>query len=201
MERQHTDRVPDETERRPLPPNAWRRGEEPEFQRLANFTDGVYAIALTLLVLGMHVDHLAHPADPGEMGQALGGLVPEFIAFVIAFWLLGRYWIAHHDFFARLRAFDRTLMGLSLLYLATVAFLPFPTTLIGEYEDNPVSLLAFATALAAVSGMETVLFAHAHRAGLLNVQLTSTPVVDTKAKGMVTTNRATGCREARRPHR
>jgi len=173
MERQHTDRVPDETERRPPPPNAWRRGEEPEFTRLATFTDAVYAIALTLLVLGMHIDHLVPEDDPGTMGRALLQLLPEFIAFAIAFMLLGRYWIAHHDFYARLRAVDRTLMGLSLVYLASVAFLPFPTALVGEFEANPVSVILFATALSVVSGMETVLFAHAHRAGLLTVELTA----------------------------
>lgn len=171
MDGQHTDRVPEETERRPLPPGAWRRGEEPEFTRLATFTDGVYAIALTLLVLGLNIDSLSPQDDPGGMGRALLDLLPEFIAFVVAFWLLGRYWIAHHDFYARLHAVDRTLMGLSLFYLASVAFLPFPTSLVGRYEDNPVSVIVFAIALSVVSGMETVLFAHAQRAGLLTVGL------------------------------
>ena len=156
-----------EDSERPLPPTVWLRGEEPEFTRLATFTDGVYAIALTLLVLGLDIGHLADPDSPGALWTALDDLIPDFVAFAVAFVLLGRYWIAHHDFYSNLRGIDRGLMGISLIYLAFVAFLPFPTKLIGVYEGNPVALLLFATALAAVSGMETVMFAHAHRRNLL----------------------------------
>ena len=156
-----------EDSERPLPPTVWLRGEEPEFTRLATFTDGVYAIALTLLVLGLDIGHLADPDSPGALWTALDDLIPDFVAFAVAFVLLGRYWIAHHDVYYNQRGIDRGLMGISLIYLAFVAFLPFPTKLIGVYEGNPVALLLFATALAAVSGMETVMFAHAHRRNLL----------------------------------
>lgn len=166
MAQQHTDPVNEDSER-PLPPKVWRRGEEPEFTRLATFTDGVYAIALTLLVLGLDIGHLVDPDSPGALWSALNDLIPDLVAFAVAFVLLGRYWVAHHDFYSTLRAIDQGLMGLSLIYLAFVAFLPFPTKLIGVYEGNPVALLLFATTLAAVSGMETVMFAHAHRRNLL----------------------------------
>lgn len=156
---------------RPLPPDVWRRGEEPEFTRLATFVDAVFAIAMTLLVLGLGIKQLADPESAADMGQALVDRLPDLVAFAVAFVLLGRYWIAHHDFFGTLRGFDRPLMSMSLVYLAFVAFLPFPTSLIGEYEGNPVSLLLFAAALAAVSGMETVMFAHAHRRNLMRTGL------------------------------
>ena len=89
----------------------------------------------------------------------------------MAFILLGRYWMAHHSFFASLRACDRRLMGLNLIYLAFVAVLPFPSALVGEYEKNPLSVIVFAVTLGTISGMETVMFVHAHHADLLRSTL------------------------------
>lgn len=150
----------------------WQRGDEPEFGRLINFSDAVYAIALTLLALELRVTDLAGDVDdPATMWAALDDLLPNLIAFGVGFLLIGRYWLAHHDFVARIQGFDGRLMGINLLYLAFVALLPFPTSLIGEYESNPVSALVFAVALAAVSLAETVLLSHAHRAGLMREQI------------------------------
>lgn len=146
----------------------WRRGEEPEFTRLTTFVDAVFAIALTLLVLDLRLPPLhGPPDDPGTMLTALGDLVPAFVAYGVAFALLGRYWLAHHDFSSRLGAIDTRLIGLTLVYLAFVALLPFPSSLVGEHEGNPVSVLVFAVVLAVISTMETVLLAHAHRSDLL----------------------------------
>ena len=152
--------------RRPLPPRSWRRGEEPEFSRLGVFTDAVYAIALTLLVLDLRIDPLKDAGDPGEMLDALGDLKGRLIAFAVAFFLLARYWISAHDFVGHLRAFTRPLVGLNLLYLAFVAFLPFPTGLIGEYESNPVAMIFFALVLAVISSLEAAMFVVAHRSDL-----------------------------------
>jgi uncharacterized membrane protein len=95
----------------------------------------------------------------------------EFLSFFLAFLLLGRYWMAHHQFVASLKAVDRSLMAGGLVYLAFVAFLPFPTELVGEYESNPVSVVIFAICLAVISGMESVLFAIAYRHRLLDREL------------------------------
>jgi uncharacterized membrane protein len=171
MAQQHTDGVTEDPPGDPLEPSRWRRGEDPEFTRPATFTDGVYAIALTLLVLGIRVEGLRDPDSPTAMWHALDALIPDLIAFAIAFVLLGRYWMAHHDFYSTLGAIDRGLVGLTLVYLIFVAFLPFPTSLVGEYESNPVSVLVFALVLSGISGMETAMFVHAHRRRLLRVPL------------------------------
>ncbi len=159
--------VRDET--RPLPEGAWERAAGLEFDRAGFFTDAVFAIALTLLVLEVGVPGLVKGQE-GSVSALLDGLndrIPKIISFFIAFVLIGRYWLANHLFFAQLRAVDSRYLGLNLVYLGFVAFLPFPTALVGEYEGNPISVVAFAVVLGVVSGMETVLFAHARRAGLL----------------------------------
>ncbi|MFN7149817.1 MAG: TMEM175 family protein [Microthrixaceae bacterium] len=145
----------------------WRRGDEPEFGRVVFFSDAVFAIALTLLALDLRVTDLrGDPDAPASMLSALDGLVPQLVAYGVGFLLLAKYWLAHHRFMSRVGAIDGRFMGLNLTYLGFVALLPFPTALIGEYESNPISGVAFALALATVSLMETVLLVHAHRAGL-----------------------------------
>ncbi len=126
----------------------------------------MFAIALTLLVLDIRLPH-PMSAAPADMWSALGDVQPQLVAFLVAFALLGRYWLAHHVFVSGLAAVTRRLMGLNLVYLAFLALLPFPTSLVGGNEENPVSVVVFASVLAAISAKETVLFVEARRGDLL----------------------------------
>jgi uncharacterized membrane protein len=81
--------------------------------------------------------------------------------------VIGRYWLAHHQSISLLDAMDQPFIGLNLIYLAFIAFLPFPTALLGEYFENPLSIVIYAANVGIVSGMEVVLFRHAFRAELL----------------------------------
>jgi uncharacterized membrane protein len=159
------DNPGESAERSPPPPGSWlRRNDGLEFDRVIFFTDAVFAIALTLLVVQIAVPVLTvAPDKPSTMLNALSDTMPEFIGFFIAFILIARYWMAHHLFFAQLRAVDRGLIGINLIYLAFVAFLPFPSALVGHYEQNPVSVLLFAACLCIISGLEVVEFRHAQR--------------------------------------
>lgn len=157
-----------EVEQSPTDGSLWRRGSDPEFNRPLNFTDAVFAIALTLLALDLRIDTI--PGDPDSvtaMWQALNDLVPQVTAYIVAFVLLGKYWLAHHRFAARLAGIDSRFLALTLVYLAFIAVLPFPTSLIGSHEGNPLSGVLFALNLAAISGMETVLLLHAQHRELL----------------------------------
>jgi uncharacterized membrane protein len=93
------------------------------------------------------------------------------ISFFISFAVIGRYWFAHHQFFSLLGSMDPRLIGLNLVYLGFIAFLPFPTALLGIYFENPLSVVVYATAVSIVSGMEVVVFRHAYRAGLLRREI------------------------------
>jgi uncharacterized membrane protein len=163
--------VPDAAEPAPAADGAsrsWRRGEEPEFGRILFFSDAVYAIALTLLALDLRVTRLDGDASSAAaMWAALDDLLPQLVAFGVGFVLLAQYWLAHHEFMSRIEVIDRRLMAMNLTYLAFVALLPFPTSLIGEYESNPVSGVVFAATLAVVSLLETAMLWHSQRAGLL----------------------------------
>lgn len=158
------DPGPDGQERRPAVRH--ERGSD-EFSRVLAFSDGLFAIAMTLLVVGISVPTSTAVDDVGEMIQALGGVFPEVVGFAVSFIVIGRYWLAHHRFCALLRAVDSRLIAINLVYLAFIAFLPFPTDLLGNHFDNPISVATYAATVAVISGMEVVLFRRAYNAGLM----------------------------------
>jgi uncharacterized membrane protein len=141
-----------------------------EFGRALAFSDGLFAIAMTLLVVSITVPHIADGDSIGDLADALNDRTANFISFFISFAVIGRYWVAHHQFVSLLEKMDQGILGLNLVYLAFVAFLPFPTALLGEYFENPLSVTIYATNVAVISGMEVVLFRHAYRSGLLRRQ-------------------------------
>jgi uncharacterized membrane protein len=141
--------------------------ESVEFARTLTFTDGLFAIAMTLLVVDLAVPTLSDTGSVHELADKLNDDSAKFISFFISFAVIGRYWFAHHTYFSALARIDRGLIGLNLLYLAFIAFLPFPTALLGEYFENPLSIAIYAVNVALVSGMEVVLFSYAYNHGLL----------------------------------
>jgi uncharacterized membrane protein len=138
-----------------------------EFGRVLAFSDGLFAIAMTLLVVTIVVPTVSDSDSVGELADALGDLQSNVISFFISFAVIGRYWVAHHAFFSLLKAMDTGLIGINLVYLAFIAFLPFPTALLGTYFENPLAVTIYAVSVAIVSGLEVVLFRHAHRRGLM----------------------------------
>ncbi len=143
-----------------------------EFDRLANFSDAVFAIALTLLAVELHPPDLDLADDPTELLHALGAMSDQLIIFFVAFALMGSYWLANHRFVAQLRDVDSSYAFWTLPFLAVVAFLPFPAGVMGRYFDNPVAVSFFAVNMAVVSLLEWVLLWRAHAGDLFLRPLT-----------------------------
>jgi uncharacterized membrane protein len=142
-----------------------------EFARMLTFTDGLFAIAMTLLVVDLTVPVIKDTDNVHDLANALADETATYVSFFISFAVIGRYWMAHHAFFSTLARIDRTMIWLNLVYLMFIAFLPFPTALLGRYFENPLSIAIYAVNVAAVSGMEVVLFSRAQNHGLLNKRL------------------------------
>jgi uncharacterized membrane protein len=149
---------------------SYKRGSE-EFARALTFSDGLFAIAMTLLVVAIAVPALSDAESIDELADALNDKSSEFLSFFLSFAVIGRYWLAHHQFFARLAWIDGGLITINLIYLAFVAFLPFPTDLLGTYFDNPLAVAIYGVSVAVVSGLEVVLFRHAHRRGMMRERM------------------------------
>jgi TMEM175 potassium channel family protein len=128
-----------------------REDAEVEFNRIVAFSDGVFAIAITLLVLTLEV-----PAGVDDLGQELRDRTDEFLAYALSFAVLGKLWLSHHRFFGSLGRFDGTLLALNLVYLAFVALVPFTSDLLGNYSGERVAVIAYAINLAALSAVFTL---------------------------------------------
>ena len=111
--------------------------------RLEAFSDGVIAVAITLLVLNIDVPSLAMAGKYGLAG-ALGRNWPVYAAYVTSFLTIGIIWINHHVMISRLREADRTILFLNLLLLLSIGVLPFATSLLAKYlkESNGQHLAA-----------------------------------------------------------
>jgi uncharacterized membrane protein len=119
-----------------------------ELDRLALFSDAVFAIAITLLVLELKVPESETVRLAGGLGKALIREIPRFFAFFISFAVIGNYWILHHRMFGYLRRCDEGLVALNLVLLLFVAFLPFPVALFGCFRRDPVAIGWYATSIA-----------------------------------------------------
>lgn len=129
--------------------------------RVETFSDGVFAIAITLLVLDIHV-----PPGLQHLGKELEHEWPSYLAYVTSFLTVGGVWIAHHRACRGLRFMDSMMMRLNLLLLMTTAFLPFPTGILAEALRAPEHTAETAVFLygATVLVIEVVLQAFAHHA-------------------------------------
>jgi uncharacterized membrane protein len=139
-----------------------REDAEVEFNRIVAFSDGVFAIAITLLVLGLTI--------PEHLDDLLGALLDnrqDLLAYAISFAVLARYWLAHHRFFSALERFDGTLMGLNLLYLAFIALVPFTSGVLGDYDDNTAAIVLYAINMILVSGSFQAQLVYGYRTGLV----------------------------------
>jgi uncharacterized membrane protein len=133
-------------------------------ERLEAFSDGVFAIAITLLVL-----EIAVPGEhTGGLAHALAAQWPTYLAYAVSFFIIGIIWINHHAVFSVFERADRTLLMLNLLLLAWVALIPWPTSLIATYmreggEDEQVAALVYAGTMAGMGITFSALWIYATR--------------------------------------
>ena len=141
-----------------VPPDTGRR-----LGRVDSFSDGLFSIAATLLVLSIDV-----PTVPeGDLNGALDSLLPSLLAYFISFAVVGLFWLRHHEFFGRLQASDSRLAALNLVFLSFVALLPVPTELLGRYDNSAAPVVIYAVFILILSALLRALFHHARKAHLM----------------------------------
>ncbi|HET6831668.1 MAG TPA: TMEM175 family protein [Solirubrobacterales bacterium] len=112
-----------------------------ELDRVGGFSDGVFAVAITLLVLNIEVPQLS---EGEKLTAALDDLVPDVTAYFIAFAVIGLFWYGHHKAWSRLQATSPRLVWSNLVLLSLIALMPFTTDLMGSYGDQSISVVLFA---------------------------------------------------------
>jgi uncharacterized membrane protein len=127
-------------------------------------SDGVFAIALTLLVLDVRIPS---GLNGTQLEGALHDVQPQLFAYGLSFAVIGLFWLGHHRMFARLTHLDGVVVLLNLALLSIIALLPFPTTLIAEYAQYPVAVVAYAGTIAVGATIQTAIWLYAIGPGRL----------------------------------
>jgi uncharacterized membrane protein len=111
--------------------------------RIEAFSDGVLAVAVTLLVLELKVPVLNDHADVGELGRALLDQLPKFVSWLISFIIVCKFWLNHHYLLGLARHADYGFVWLNSIFLMGQSFIPFPTAMVGEYPGNALAVSFF----------------------------------------------------------
>lgn len=123
--------------------------------RVEAFSDGIFAIIVTLLILEIKVPHVEQTNSISLLLEALRGLLPKFFSWVISFLTICIVWVNHHRIFESFKGFNIVLFWLNVLVLLFVCFIPFPTALAGDYPQNPLAV-AFYGIVMALTGASLV---------------------------------------------
>jgi uncharacterized membrane protein len=132
--------------------------------RTLALSDGVFAIAMTLLVLSIG---MPRPGQHERLGSALWQHNGELFSWLLSFVVIGAAWMRHRRLLGSVHGVDRTLTQLNLVYLGGVAFLPYPTEVLGAYGSRPAAVGLYACTAALVSTAGGLMARHAQDAGLL----------------------------------
>ena len=126
--------------------------------RLEAFSDGVFAIVITLLILNIRLPE----TDYAHLLQALTSLLPTVTAYAMSFFVIGLYWVAHHALFRNLAKADGTILWLNIVALLFISFLPFPASLLGKYPFQTIPIVIYGLNLIATNLMGFIMVVYLH---------------------------------------
>jgi uncharacterized membrane protein len=118
--------------------------------RVEALTDGVFAVAMTLLVLDIKVPELEQSLASTDLPYRLLALWPKFLSYAISFVILGVYWVGHHLQLSFIRSADRPLLWINIFFLLWVALVPFSTALLSEYTKHRLAIAVYGGNLIAI---------------------------------------------------
>jgi uncharacterized membrane protein len=133
-----------------------------ELDRVVAFSDAIFAIAATLLVLSIQFPQdLKAPNLDSKLWDEYQDVLPQVLAYALSFFVIGRYWLAHHRMFKLIRRIDGRFIALNLIMLGFIALLPFPTEVFGNYATDRPAFIVYAAGVAATGIASTVVWWYA----------------------------------------
>lgn len=128
--------------------------------RLEAFSDGVFAIVITLLILDIRFPEVEY----AQFWETFPSVLPRILAYVLSFIIIGLYWVIHHNSMHILKKTDRGLLWLNILLLLFISFIPFPTSLVGRYpfEAGPIMIYGATLIACNLTGFLNILYVHYH---------------------------------------
>jgi len=155
------------------------------FERLVFFSDAVFAIVITLLVLPLTAE--TELPRGVSLASQLRGTWPHVLTFVITFLVIGQFWIGHHRLYDRLRRYDQGLLWLNLFCLLAVAFMPFPAALLGTGSaGDRFPVVLYAASMTVISASLTAMWIYAAGRGLVDRSLDRRQVSEFTLRAVIT---------------
>jgi len=131
--------------------------------RIEALNDGIYAVAMTLLVIELKLPAHESIETQVDLINAVGHLLPKFIAWVISFLVLSLFWLGHHRLFQIVRHVDGKLVGLNIVQLGLVSLIPFSSALAGEFGTSLFSQIFYSLNMALLSILALLIARYIHR--------------------------------------
>lgn len=128
--------------------------------RVEAFSDGIFAVIITLLVLEIHVTGGSDPKSVALLWKALIAISPKILSWIVSFLIVCVIWVNHHRIFEQLKTVTHRIFWLNANLLLWCSLIPFPTALMGDYINNPLSLIAFGLILALMALAFSILRLH-----------------------------------------
>ena len=137
-------------------------------ERMSFFSDAVFAIAMTLLIIEIHAPAVA----PDHLTRALLDLLPEYLTFLLSFVVVGLVWLSHHRKVSALIHYDQNVLRLNLLMLLFVASIPLPTAILARYGDETPAVVLYAATVGATGFTLSALWVYAWTRGYARPEVT-----------------------------
>ena len=136
--------------------------------RVTAFSDGLFTIAATLLVVSIDLPDIPDADVTSRLPHVLDDVLPQLLSYFISFAVIVLFWFRHHALFGRVHTHDARFVALNMVFLAFIAVLPFPTELVGKYGEESISVVVYALNVLVLSGLLTALFVYSERVGLVH---------------------------------
>jgi len=153
--------------------------------RLENFSDGVFAIAVTLLVLNIKIPD-ANSLDNHQLTLRVIASLPQLLTFGFSFMVIGVFWVAHHRILAMAKMVDSRLLWLNIVYLMFVAVMPYPAALMAENPFLIISILIYCSTLVIIGMMHFFLLRHIYMTEKIKNELFTEHVYESYLRAGVT---------------
>lgn len=134
-----------------------------ELERIGAFSDAIFGIIITLLVLEFKVPSLHDPSSIRELANDLVELLPKLVSWFISIVIICKFWINHYYIFKLARKANYALVWINCFFLMAQSFIPFPTALMGEYHKNPLAVCLFGGVMALNTVMYIILHEYINR--------------------------------------
>ena len=155
-------------------------------KRIQAITDGVFAIAMTLLVLNLEVPAVPEGSAAEVITKLVLGLWPNFFNYALSFSLLAIFWISHHRQFHYIKSMDEKLLWINILSLMLIALIPFSTSLIAEYGHVQIAALFFECNLFGIGSIFYIHWSYAtSKRHLIDRDLTTNMIALSKKRNLV----------------